>query len=877
MALKMDHLAAYGIEQEVIEIWKERYGEALLPLQEQALRESRLLQGQNLLILAPSSSGKTFIGELMALLTVHRKQRVFYLVPSKALAEEKYAQFQEAYAPLGIRTVIATRERQEFEADLEAGRFHIAILGVETLQPLLVKRPGLLEEVGLLVVDELQMIADPELGPTLESILTQVRLARPGLQILGLSAVFGEPQELAKWLKADLLVSERRPVELQKGILCRGLFRYIEQSSKGVGEERWFEPEEEREEQAILRATRYLSEELGEPTLLFFRDQALAEMYARKLAEAVDLPPAKEAIAELKSQEETITRDLLIGLLQKGVGLHHADLPWEQRELIERTFRQGEIRILCSTSTLAMDLNLPAKNVIIDVKRWRRVKPFQELGLSDITKGEYEGLSGRAGRFGLVEGFGRAILVTTSPFEAEVWKRFYLEGPLEKLTPSLSTADLGPEVLHLIASGFCRTLMELKTFFRSTFTGSTAWQGESGERALESALAEEIGLFVKEGLIFKDDRGRLHPTELGRVAAQNGMTVETCLMMLRWLDEAIPSGTSELEILMMLALTEDGQAVSLPLTEAEHRGDRYRRHLRQEVLEAGEEGKLLFQRFLTGAGWLADEEQASRKVLLLSHWIGPMETSKIERHFETPSGAIRRVGRRFRWLAGTLAELARAKGWPQAAVERVERLSQRLRDRLPEEGLPYAKLCQRGLGRGAIGKLMKRDYQDPEVLQDSSLKALRQVLPEKLTGDLSREVGVKPRQGCYRPEVLIEEAQVREATPPYHACKAILLIDRSHPGTVRWEEQTLVLTSKQFRQLVALAEAPGQCVPYERLYQRMWPDGTAVEPQQIHYHKAQLLKRFKQVLPPDRAKALITVVAGEGLVLNLRPDEVVLR
>jgi len=831
MALTMDHLAAYGIEQAVIETWKRQYGETLLPLQEQVFRTFPLLQGKHLLLMAPSASGKTFIAEVLALLTLRWKKRVLYLVPFEALAEGAYARFRETYGPLGIRTVLATREREEFEADLEASRFHLAILTVETLQALLIKRPGLLEEVGLLVVEDLQMIADPDQGPALEVLLTQILLARPGLRILGLAAVFGEPYELAKWLNAELLVSERRPVELQKGILCRGLFRYIEQNRQAVGEERWFEPEEESEEQAILRAARYLGEELGEPTLLSFRDEGLAEAYARTLAEAVDLPPAEETIAELTGREETNTRDRLIQLLRKGVGLHHADLPREERELVEQAFRQEEIRLLCTTHALAMGLTLPAKNVILDVKRWRRVKPFQELGLSDLTKGEYERLSGRAGRFGLVERFGRAILVTTSSFEAEAWKGFYLEGRVEELTPSLSQADLGPQVLHLLASGFCRTLQEVKAFFRSTFTGSIFWQGENEAGKLEGAIAEAIGLLVKEGLIFRDDRGRLHPTAPGRVAAQYGITVETCLMMLRWLDEAIPSRISELEILLLLALTENGQAVSLPLTEAERQGDRYRRHLRQEVLEAGEEGKPLFQRFLRGAGWVADEEQASRKVLLLFRWIRPVETSELERQFETPSGAIRRIGGAFSWLAGAIVALARTRGWPQAALERIERLARRLRGGLSQEGL---------------------------------------------AGDPPRDGGVKSRHGSSR-GVLGQEVQVREATPPYHASKAILFIDRSHPGTVRWGDRTIVLTSKQFRQLVALAEAPGQCVPYDRLYQRMWSDGTAVEPQQIHYHKAQLLKRFRQVLPPDRVKTLITVIAGEGLVLNLRPEEVILR
>ncbi|MCC6143349.1 MAG: DEAD/DEAH box helicase, partial [Candidatus Hydrogenedentes bacterium] len=87
--MKMTQLMRYEVPAEVIALWQERESETLLPLQEQAVKKHDLFGGGNLLIQAPTSSGKTFIGEMAAIHTALRRKKVVYLVPLKALAEEK--------------------------------------------------------------------------------------------------------------------------------------------------------------------------------------------------------------------------------------------------------------------------------------------------------------------------------------------------------------------------------------------------------------------------------------------------------------------------------------------------------------------------------------------------------------------------------------------------------------------------------------------------------------------------------------------------------------------------------------------------------------------------------------------------------------------
>src|SRR5437870_9845961 len=189
-------LRAYGISDEIINIWKDSYGECLLPVQEKAIVKHNVLGGKNLIIFAPTSSGKTLVGEIVSVHYAMAKKRALYLVPMKALAEEKYHHFREMYGELGIKTIISTHDRKEYDQDLERKEFHIAVVVFEKLNALLVKNPNLLEGIGLVVTDELQMMGDDTRGAGLELLLTKLLASPFRPQLLGLSAVLGDAEEL---------------------------------------------------------------------------------------------------------------------------------------------------------------------------------------------------------------------------------------------------------------------------------------------------------------------------------------------------------------------------------------------------------------------------------------------------------------------------------------------------------------------------------------------------------------------------------------------------------------------------------------------------------------------------------------------------------
>ncbi len=874
--IPFDILRAYGIGDDIIEIWKKSYGEFLLPIQEKAIVKHNVLGGRNVIIFAPTSSGKTLVGEIVSVHYAMAKKRALYLVPMKALAEEKYHHFKDMYGELGIKIIISTHDRKEYDQDLERKKFHIGVVVFEKLNALLVKNPNLLEGIGLVVIDELQMMGDDTRGAGLELLLTKILASPFRPQLLGLSAVLGDAEDLARWLKAELLIDTRRPVELRKGILSRNVFSYLEHNSGTEGEEEWPLAEGSKEELISLHAAKHLAQTHDEQSIIFLADKLATETLGEKLKDMVAFPGASGAIEELKSFEESYSKDLLFSLLSRGIALHNADLSWEERDLVERYFRKGEIKILLSTSTLAMGINLPARNVFIPEKKWSTPIHGDQLAMSDITKAEHENMGGRAGRLGFVNEFGRAILVTSSPFQKKALYDYYIKGGFEKLRPVLKDEDLDLYCLNLVASELCSTEEELETFLLSTYTGASRWSHNAGRNA--SALSSDkiqgiIDKCLNWGLLKRDVQEKLQATERGKTTAQMGISVDTCLNLLKWMDLCDPFRVSDLEVIVAAALTQDAREIHVPLRKSEFRQSKYRNFFRTEVERLGEGDKILFKSILGPSHRLLyEQERALKKALILYQWISPASTREIEEAHNAFSGAIKKMGEEFSWLIEAVSTLAKAEGWPEAVIKKMDVLGERLSFGVGLKALELAKLRIRGLGRGFISRLVQNGYDTPKALSDLSIQDLQKIVPE----DLARRIAQRLRP----PAADVVDRPVKMSPPSIQqkiqeaVNKAILIVDPKHPGTIEFQGKGVTLTSKQFWLLAALAETPGKCVSYDALYNKVWGDEVAVELQQLSYHKSQLLKKISRVASKSSVKTLITPVSGEGMVLNLRPDEI---
>ena len=169
---------------------------------------------------------KTFIGKLAAAHnTLHGKKSI-YLVPAKALAEEKFLAFKGFNGDFGLDIVISTRNRKEYDEAIFNGDFDIAIIVFKKFFQLLNSAEAVISKISLVVVDELPLIANVNRGMYLELLLTKLKLIRSDIQIIGLSAVIGNSRILPEWLSADLLLEHRRPAELRMGYVSEGIYHY---------------------------------------------------------------------------------------------------------------------------------------------------------------------------------------------------------------------------------------------------------------------------------------------------------------------------------------------------------------------------------------------------------------------------------------------------------------------------------------------------------------------------------------------------------------------------------------------------------------------------------------------------------------------------
>ena len=213
-------LTQLGLPKELVCVW-EKSIPALNDLQLDAINGYGLLSGSHLTVVAPTSTGKTMIGELAALKANFNRQRAAFLLPLKALVADKLRHFQCLYGPLGISVVAATGETDDV-TPVVRGQYDIALFTYEKFASMVLHNPHVLEQVAVVVIDEAQMLADEERGANLEFLLTLLLMRRrQGVspQLIALSGVVGDTGGLERWLGGRLLRHNVRPVPLEEGLI----------------------------------------------------------------------------------------------------------------------------------------------------------------------------------------------------------------------------------------------------------------------------------------------------------------------------------------------------------------------------------------------------------------------------------------------------------------------------------------------------------------------------------------------------------------------------------------------------------------------------------------------------------------------------------
>ena len=329
--------------------------------QQEAVRALR--DGKDVVVQAPTGSGKTYIFEL---LYPTLKEQAVFTVPTRALANDKLAEWRTRGWDVGIAT-------GDLAFNLGA---RVVVATLETQRARLLRR----EAPKLLVVDEYQMIADPLRGVHYELALA---LAPPSTQLLLLSGSVQNPQDVVAWLRrigrdAVLIEHRERPVPLEEVDLQR-----LPDSQFVESKNPWAR---------VIGKT--LRADLA-PVLIFAPRRRASEEMAQAIGSAL---PVRDPLS-LSPAQEALAGKRLAKLLRNRVAYHHSGLSYAVRAgLIEPLAKAGQLNVVVATMGLAAGINFSMRSVLVTDTRYMAGNFQREVQQDELLQ-----MFGRAGRRGLDE------------------------------------------------------------------------------------------------------------------------------------------------------------------------------------------------------------------------------------------------------------------------------------------------------------------------------------------------------------------------------------------------------------------------------------------------------------------------------------------
>ncbi len=326
----------------------------LLPVQELVI-DAGLLKNESLMIVSSTSSGKTLIGEMAGIPSALKGRKMIYLSPLVALTNEKYESFRTRYKKLGLRVGIKVgmsrldvgKEGKPI-VDTDVSKADIICATYEALD--LIFRSGETKQignVGTIIIDEIQNLADPERGPELDGLLARMRFHYPKAQVLALSATVGSPETLAKELGLNLVEYVGRPIPLERHLV--------------------FARNEEHKRHIIQRLVK---EEFRHESSSGNKGQSIVFTFSRRRAHGLS-----DWLREHRVRS----------------AVYHGGLSYSKRRSIEYSYNKQRYPCVVTTAALGAGVDLPASQVIFE---------SLAMGADWISTAEFEQMLGRAGRLG---------------------------------------------------------------------------------------------------------------------------------------------------------------------------------------------------------------------------------------------------------------------------------------------------------------------------------------------------------------------------------------------------------------------------------------------------------------------------------------------
>jgi len=402
------------------------------------LRACRALdEGRDVLVCAPTGSGKTVVGEFAATLALAGEGKCFYTTPIKALSNQKYSDLAARFGDdhVGLLT-----------GDLSL-RPHapVVVMTTEVLRSMLHGGSPLLAGLTHVVMDEVHYLADRDRGAVWEETILTLP---PAVRLVSLSATVSNAEEFGEWIgrvrgPTTVVVEEHRPVPLWQHVLAGGrlfdlfspvtgtvdeqLVRYIAHRQlveaapavpgRARRRRRTATPGPAGADRPELVARLEAEDLLPAIWFRFSRagcDAAVDECLrsSLRLTDSGDVDRIRSVVEMHTATVSPADLDALgfaewLDGLERGFAAHHAGMVPVFRHAVEELFGLGLVRVVFATETLAVGVNMPARTVVLE----RLVKPTAD-GPERLTPGEYTQLTGRAGRRG-IDTEGHAVVLWT--------------------------------------------------------------------------------------------------------------------------------------------------------------------------------------------------------------------------------------------------------------------------------------------------------------------------------------------------------------------------------------------------------------------------------------------------------------------------------
>ncbi len=689
----------------------EGYSE-LFPPQSQSIEEG-LLEEKSILVSAPTASGKTLIATLAMLNHLSKKNgKVVYLSPLRALAAEKFNEFKKIEkVPLGkkIRVQISTGDFDSLDKKLESS--DIMVLTNEKMDSIIRHTPDWIDEIGLVISDEIHLIGDPDRGPTLEIILTKLKLLESKPQILALSATVTNANELAQWLGCSLVQTNWRPVPLYEGVYDAGTV--IMQDG------RKFEVDSSIRGPPVDLGAASVKD--GGQSLLFAETRNRSAVLATKASAVISSylkKKDKEKLQKISNKilienEHTDLVKTLAELVKAGVAFHHAGLNQSCRQTIETEFRNGTIKLLSATPTLAAGVNLPARRVVIsNISRYNsRVGANRPISIL-----EYKQLCGRAGRPQYDE-FGESIIIGKSN-SAELLN-YYIDGEPEPIESKITDDKaIRTHVLSVIATSPGIKKDEIIDFFMQTLGGL-----QSRKPTIKFGIDIAIRFLLTEKLLVKKG-DRFAATEFGKKVSQLYLDPLTATYYRDAIKIASPERKHTFGFLHLI-------------TDSEEFFPKF--SLRNKDFETA---SLLIENNSSELLKPISEYDCTRSLIALYSWLDESSEISLSDNLNIQSGDMHRLVETSDWLIHCLRELTKQQDRADL-LEELDILRKRIVYGIKEELVELVKI--KGIGRVRARKLFKNGIMDLEDLRRIPVNKLAEI--DKIGSTLANNIKSQLQKG----------------------------------------------------------------------------------------------------------------------------------